>query len=468
MDYPDYLGAPAQLPGRGESARPAVIRNWRHAEWLAVAAVCFGAITSALDSGVITVSYPRFVHVMHRPLSQVSWLGLAPLITVVATLILFGKRADAVGRKRVYIDGFAMFVLGALGCFLCATSFYALVAFRVVEALGVAMVQANSVALIAASVHNHNRTTALGIQATAQAIGLASGPFLGGLLGGVIPWRGLFLISAPLALVAVVLSALFLPRSRTVAPAERLDLAGSLALAVAAAGLIGGLTMAAKNGWRGPTLGLVALGIVAAIALVPIERRARAPIFMPSVFIGPGVRRALGNLIVTYITFFALLVAVPFLVERDFHRSTAVGGAATMAIPMGLALMAPFIGVIRRTLSARVIVIAANWSILAGVLLATLSATLVLAIAGLVLVGLAIGASNTANNVTVMEGVDIFSRGVASGTVNLVRAAGSALGVAMSSTVIVAFGHHSIRPAMSAAVIVAVLGATLAMWPQRP
>jgi len=102
------------------------------------------------------------------------------------------------------------------------------------------------------------------------------------------------------------------------------------------------------------------------------------------------------------------------------------------------------------------------------VLLATLSATLVPAIAGLVLVGLAIGASNTANNVTVMEGVDIFSRGVASGTVNLVRAAGSALGVAMSSTVIVAFGHHSIRPAMSAAVIVAVLGATLAMWPQRP
>jgi MFS family permease len=183
VSFPDYLGEPVEVPGRAEPARPVFIRQWRHAEWLAVAAVCFGAITSSLDSGVITVSYPRLVHSLGRPLSEVAWIGLAPLITVVSTLIFFGKRADTLGRKRVYLDGFVVFLIGAVACSL-SPSFGILIAARVVEALGVAMIQANSVALVASSVRDHQRATALGFQASAQAIGLATGPFLGGLFSG--------------------------------------------------------------------------------------------------------------------------------------------------------------------------------------------------------------------------------------------------------------------------------------------
>ena len=114
MSFPEYLGEPAELPGRQERPRPPRIRDFAHAEWLAVAAVCLGAATSQVDNGVVTVAYPRLVNVLGRPLSEVVWIGLVPFVTLVATLLLFGRRADALGRKKVYVNGFVVFITGAL------------------------------------------------------------------------------------------------------------------------------------------------------------------------------------------------------------------------------------------------------------------------------------------------------------------------------------------------------------------
>ena len=135
VSYPEYLGEPARLPGRGEPARPARIRDWPHSEWLAVGAVCFGAITSSLDSGVITVAYPKLETELNRPLSQIVWIVLISQLTVVSTLVLFGKRGDYIGRKRVYLDGFVLFILGAVACSL-SVGYWMLLSARVVQALG--------------------------------------------------------------------------------------------------------------------------------------------------------------------------------------------------------------------------------------------------------------------------------------------------------------------------------------------
>mgnify|MGYP003334695598 FL=1 len=273
MSFPEYLGEPAELPGRQERPRPPRIRDFAHAEWLAVAAVCLGAATSQVDNGVVTVAYPRLVNVLGRPLSEVVWIGLVPFVTLVATLLLFGRRADALGRKKVYVNGFVVFITGALVSTAFAKNFPLLLVGRGIGALGIAMIQANSVALITASVRDHQRTTALGIQAAAQAIGLAIGPFLGSVITPHLPARFIFLISTPLAGVAFIASVLFLPRTRHISDRSPLHVVGAGLLAAATAGLLGGLTFAAKVGWSPNALGMILLGAVATIALVGVERQ---------------------------------------------------------------------------------------------------------------------------------------------------------------------------------------------------
>ena len=118
-------------------------------------AVCLGAATSQVDNGVVTVAYPRLVEVLHRPLSEIVWIGLVPFVTLVSTLLLFGRRADSLGRKKVYVNGFVVFVTGALLSTAFAKNFSLLLVGRAIGALGVAMIQANSVALITASVREH-------------------------------------------------------------------------------------------------------------------------------------------------------------------------------------------------------------------------------------------------------------------------------------------------------------------------
>ena len=465
VTYPDYLGEPAQLPRRQESARPSRIREWPHAEWLAVMAVGLGAVTSSLDNGVVTVSYPKFVEALHRPLSQVALLVLVSQLTVVSTLVLFGKRAGSLGRKRVYVDGFVLFLVGAVACSL-APNFALLLVARCVEALGIAMIQANSVALVASSVREQNRATALGMQASAQAIGLAIGPFVGGLLVGILPWRFIFLVSTPLVVLAFFASILFLPRSRSVVPREKLNIAGAVVLAAVCVGVFGGVTEVTKKGWTALTIIFFVLGALALIALFPVERRAPSPLFEPRLISQGVVRRSLLSIIVTWTTFFGLLTVIPFYVEQDLHHVTSVGGATTVAIPVGLILMAPMVGRIRRHIDDHVILRCATLLVLIGVAGSVLSSNLVELVSALVSVGFGVGASNTINSTCVMDKTDVVDRGVASGLINLARAGGSAVGVAAASTVIDVWGHSTVRVALVVLLVSSCAGAVIAWWPR--
>ena len=437
MDFPDYLGEPATLPGRQELPRPRWIRHWPHSEWLAVSAVCLGAATSQIDNGVVTVAYPHLVKEMHRPLSQVVWIGLVSFVVLVATLLLFGRRADALGRKKIYVNGFVTFLTGSVLSVIVAHHFALLLVTRGIGALGVAMIQANSVALVTASVREHHRTTALGIQAAAQAIGLAVGPFFGSILIAHIPWRFIFIVSAPMTLLSFIASVMFLPRTRNVIEPAKLDIAGSVALALSAGGVLGGLTLAAKVGWSSNTLGMVLFGCVALIALIGVERRASAPIFEPRLFRLRHVRVSIALLVMSYVTFFGLLVAIPFFVTKDFNASARRAAEVTIAIPFGLATIAPLSGRLRSRYSGRFLVILATVVLAVAVAVMAIAPNGKVVAAMLVVVGLAIGVLNTTNNASVMSGVALEDRGLASGTVNLARAAGSALGMALATSVIV-------------------------------
>src|SRR5580692_1223569 len=195
-----------------EPARPAVIREHPLAPWFAVAAVCFGAFMGQLDASVVTVAFPALQRQFGAGLASVQWVSLAYLLVLTALLVPAGRWSDLAGRKLMYLYGFVVFAGSSAACGL-APSLGVLIALRVVQAGGAALLQANSVALVVTSVPARTRRAALGVQAAAQAVGLACGPVVGGVLVGTVGWRWVFLINVPVGLLAVVAGWYLLPRT---------------------------------------------------------------------------------------------------------------------------------------------------------------------------------------------------------------------------------------------------------------
>ena len=222
---------------RGERPRPAAVRDHPNAGWFAVATVCFGAFMGQLDASIVTLTFPALQHEFGRPLAAVQWVSLAYLLGLVGLLAAAGRVADAAGRKRMYLWGFAVFTLASVACGT-APGLGWLVGFRVVQAAGAAMLQANSVALVVGSVPRERMRAALGVQAAAQALGLALGPAVGGLLVAAGGWRWVFLVNAPVGLVGWLSGRYLLPRTRRRTELARFDGAGLSLLVVSSTTLL--------------------------------------------------------------------------------------------------------------------------------------------------------------------------------------------------------------------------------------
>src|SRR4051794_39199239 len=176
-----------------------------------------------LDASITTLAYPALRTEFHASLSAVSWVSLSYLLTLTLLLVPVGRLSDALGRKLFYVYGFAVFTAASAACAL-APSLDTLIAFRVVQAVGAAMLQANSIALISNAAPRAKLRTALGVQAAAQALGLGLGPAVGGLLVDTAGWRWVFGVNVPVGVLALVGGIFLLPRTRERSPGLRLDL----------------------------------------------------------------------------------------------------------------------------------------------------------------------------------------------------------------------------------------------------
>jgi len=427
-----------------ELARPSSIRSWSRAPWLAVGAVCLGAMMAQIDSSIVTLAYPTLQRHFRVSLGAVTWVGLAYLLTVVGTLVAFGRFSDMFGRKLIYVYGFVVFLLGSVLCGL-APNLWVLVASRVVQALGGAMIQANSVAIVVLVLPVASRTKGLGFQAAAQALGLAIGPTLGGLILGVASWRWLFFVNVPVGLVALGAAALFIPRSRNLSEPRPMDWSGTASMMISIIGLFIALSFASTFGWLSPLIvGGFAVALVVGAWFVRHERRAPEPLISPELLHTRKIRRGLGAASLSYLALFGLLLTVPFLIERGLLKSTPVAGLVLLALPLTIGLVAPFAVKVTRRVGARATAVIAGCFAAGGTGFVALGASsLVLLAVGLAIAGVGFGLLNTVNNATVMSGVPVEQAAVGSAMLNTTRGIGTAFGIAAVGAVFTAFGGSS-------------------------
>ena len=155
-----------------EAPRPEWIRARPNAHILVVATVCIGAFMGQLDASIVTVAFPTLQRAFHASVASVTWVGLSYLVVLVAGVTAVGRLADMVGRKLLYTYGFVVFIIGSALC-AAAPNLVTLDAFRVLQAAGAAMLQANSVAIIYLAMPREKLGRAIGVQGAAQALGLA-------------------------------------------------------------------------------------------------------------------------------------------------------------------------------------------------------------------------------------------------------------------------------------------------------
>ncbi len=257
----------------------------------AIVVVMVGVMITAVDTTIVVLALPEIERSLHVALDSVIWvvIGYLLVITLLATQV--GRLGDMFGRVRMYEAGFVVFIVGSALCAL-AWNEASIVAFRLLQGVGGALVTANSGAIIAELFPKEQRGRAYGY----NSVGFSAGAVLGILLGGAIvtyvSWRWIFWINVPIGLVGVGL-ALRLLREHGARVSHRLDLAGMAALGLGLYGILWSVTKLATDPLDATILGYLVGGVVMLGLFVLVERRAAEPMLPLSLFAVPAMTPSL-------------------------------------------------------------------------------------------------------------------------------------------------------------------------------
>ncbi|HTO64378.1 MAG TPA: MFS transporter [Bradyrhizobium sp.] len=408
--------------------------------WLVVGTVCIGAFMGQLDASIAQLVLPVLERDFHRDLSAISWVALIYSLALAVFLPVFGRLADLYGRKLLYTAGFLVFILGSG---LCGTApgLPFLVGARALQAVGAALLQTNSIAIVLTAVGKQRRGRGIGLQASAQAAGLSAGPAIGGLLIHALSWRWVFWINVPIGLLGAAMGWLVLPRMRGRRGDGEFDWGGVALLAPALCALVLAINQGHLWGVESPAF---IFCILVPLVLLPLlfrwEGRRRAPLLDFALF----RRHAFwaGNLagLLSYAVLFGMFFLLPFVFERAFGEGPLVVGLQLMVIPAALGMMSPLSGVLYDRLGSRPLTVTGMVLALCACLwldveMNASTPDMPSVVAALALFGFGEGLFTSPNNSAVMASSPEAEIGQAGGLLNVTRSFGTSIGVAASAAV---------------------------------
>ena len=250
---------------------------------LALVNVCLGQFMSALDSRSVTVALPTLSVYFDASLAIVQWVPLAYQLTIVGLVLSMARLGDKLGRKKIYALGFVLLGVGSASCGLSG-HLWQIIGFRVVEAVGGALVLANGRAIASTLYAREGRGRALGMMSMSFHLGYITGPSIGGFLVDTVGWRWIFFMNLPVAVAAASMAWKVLPESVTEKRDYSIDPVGMITLLMTAVSLIVGLQQIAKSGFGLFSAGAFAASGIFFILLMYFERKDPAPLLDLSLF----------------------------------------------------------------------------------------------------------------------------------------------------------------------------------------
>jgi EmrB/QacA subfamily drug resistance transporter len=306
-------------------------------KWLVTAIVCAGVFMSSLDLFIVNIAFPSIEHDFgHASLSLLSWVVSGYSIVFAALLVPAGRWADAFGRKRAFLLGLAVFVLASAAC-AAAPSVGFLIAARVVQAAGGALMLPTSLGLILPEFDPSERHAAIGVWAATGGIAAATGPPLGGLLVQA-DWRLVFLVNVPVGLAGLVMGYRILSERREQS-ALRPDLLGAISFAAAIAALVLAIVKGPDWGWG--SIKVLGLAVIALATVAAIWRRSEhhpAPLIDPAMLRVRSFSLAVTASVLFFAGFAAMLLNGVLFLTTIWHESVLTAGLMLFPGPFMAAL----------------------------------------------------------------------------------------------------------------------------------
>ena len=407
--------------------------------------VCAGVVLASLDLFVVNVALPQLAIDLHTAdIGLLSWVLNAYAIVYAALLVFFGRLADRHRRDRAFLLGVAVFTAASIGC-AASANLPVLIAFRVVQAAGAALLTPTSLALLLASVAPQRRSSAVRAWTAVGGAAAALGPVAGGLLVAV-NWRWIFLINVPIGVAALIVGALRLPAVPG-HPGSAPGVLGVLLATLGTGALTLGLVQGREWGWGSvATMSALATAVVLLSLFVVHCRRARSPLIDPGLFRARSFTAASVVSLVFSIAFGAMLLSRVLWQQDVWGWSPLLSGLGTAPGPLMVPLVAFTVAgplAVRfgpgRVIAAGCVVFALGalwWAVAADLRPNYFSGVL----GGMLLTGIGVGLTLPTTMAAGTSSLPPNAYATGSAVVNMLRQTGIALGVAMVVAIVAGHG----------------------------
>jgi len=397
-------------------------------------ATCLGFVLVLIDVSVVNVALEALRTAFHADLTGLQWVVNAYALVFAALLLMAGALGDRMGAKRVFMAGFAIFTLASAGCG-AASSLPSLIAWRLVQGLGAALLVPNSLSLLRQAFHDdQQRSRAIGWWGAGGGIALAAGPVIGGLLISALGWRSIFLINLPVGLIGLWMTYRYAPASPT-QDGRSLDMPGQMTGAVTLATFTFALTQASSLGWQSPLIvGALLLSILLGSLFIWLEAHHPSPMLPLALFRDAAVSSATVIGLIVNLVFYGMVFSFSLFFQSVQHRTPQQTGLAFLPMMAILMVMNIIAGRLVSRIGTRRLAVTGLLISAIGYLL-MLPALAMQSYLPLVLPMLLAGSGialtiPTITNAT-LAAVPNSQAGIASGLLNAARQLGGVIGVAI-------------------------------------
>ena len=412
----------------------------KNLKWLILLTVIVGTFLGRLDQTIVNLALPKIIEDFSITVSSAGWIATAYIIANAVFVPIWGKLGDTLGRKKIYILGFTIFIAGSVLAGL-SWNLPSMIVFRVIQAIAGSADYPTAMAILAITFkEGKERAQALGLWSSSFAAATVFGPLIGGPLIDTFGWRSVFLINLPVGLLGLWMALRYINESKSETKVTNFDWWGASMLAVVLGTLVLVLDQGASWGW-GSVSSIVSYIIIVVTTwlFIRIENKAKEPIVDLKFFKIPAFVNTLGNNFIVFMGMMGSVFLIPIFAQTFLGYDATQSGYLFMPMAAALMIGAPLGGRLTGKVSTKVVIF---WSTLvAGIGILLFSwidprSTAIDIVIPLSIMAFGMGFGMAQRTNVIASVVDPHEIGIASGVLALARNIAGAFGIAIFGTIL--------------------------------